>query len=106
MAVVIRLIEWADGRPLNCAGQYIERVDVQAAPESDTWLVPTPKLSRARRWPNIAAAFETYREVLLSQPIRRDGQPNRPLTGITVEFLNPDIIITERANHGSETDPA
>jgi hypothetical protein len=106
MAVVIRLVRWANGQELNCAGQYIEYVNIQAAPETDVWLIPTEDLDRARRWPDIKAAFETYREVLLSQPVRRDGEPNRPLTAITVEFLNPDIIKEERATHGSETDPA
>ncbi len=87
MPCVVKIIAWADGRKSRVSGWYIKSVDVQAAPISDMWLVPTEDLDEAKRWPDVAAVHRTYREVLQSDPVRPDGKPNRPLTALTIEIL-------------------
>lgn len=89
MPVVIKLIAWADPKragPLWCAGQYVESVDVQQVPHLD-WLIATPHLSKALRFFSMRDALQTYREVLTRAPRRYDGKPNRPMTAMTVEFI-------------------
>jgi hypothetical protein len=87
MPVVMRLIGWADGRPLACAGQYVRFVDVQLADITDRWLQPTADIRKAKVWRSVREAMETYHEILASQPVRPDMRPNRPLTAITIELI-------------------
>jgi hypothetical protein len=84
----MKLIDFADGRSLNCAGEFVKSVDVQSAPRTEMWLTTTPNLREAYFWPNRRAAITTYYEILLSDPIRSDGEPNRPLTAVNVELIN------------------
>jgi len=86
MPVVVRLICWANGAPLNCAGEYIREVDTQIAATSYEWLTTTPSIGMAKRWSSPMDFCNTYLEPLHSDPIRPDGKPNRPLTALTVEI--------------------
>lgn len=92
MACIIQLIQWADGRPLHCSGQYVQFVNVQLADLSPEWLVPTPFINKARRWDTAADALKTWREILVSDPVRPDGEPNRPFTALTIELIHLDRI--------------
>jgi hypothetical protein len=83
----MQLISWADGQPLNCAGEYVKSVDVQLAPITTEWLTTTPNLREAYLWPNARAISDTYYEVLKSEPVRPDGEPNRPLTAVEVKLI-------------------
>ncbi len=41
---------------------------------------------RAMRFPSIEAAHACWTAVPRSRPVRMDGQPNRPLTAVTIEI--------------------
>jgi hypothetical protein len=84
MPVIMRLIGWADGRECPGAGKFIRTVDIQQAPMSAEWITVTADPAKARLWPSVGDAMQTYREVLKSEPVRADGKPNRPLTALTV----------------------
>jgi hypothetical protein len=49
-------------------------------------LVTTPDRASAKEM-TPAEAFELWKRVDPRQPTRPDGQPNRPLTAFTVEFI-------------------
>jgi hypothetical protein len=42
--------------------------------------------AEAIRFPSMIAAYETWRKVSATRPLRGDGKPNRPLTAYSVEF--------------------
>jgi hypothetical protein len=52
---------------------------------------------KARRFIGIAEALEFYRTVSPRFPVRSDGEPNRPLSAFTVEFINEPGV----AKHGT-----
>ena len=94
MAVVMRVMGWANGTPMKAlAGHYVCTVDVQQADTSIDWLTLTPHLAKARRWEDAGQAFATWTEILKSNPARLDGEPNRPFCAITVAIEQ----VTERS---------
>ena len=50
-------------------------------------MIWTTKLDDALGFTTAASAVEFYRQVSKAQPIRPDGEPNRPLTAFTVSIL-------------------
>ena len=87
MSYAMRLLLWANGKPLHCAGEFVKSVHVQEAPNTIEWLTTTPNIKEARTWETPRDALETYEEVLISNPVRPDGKPNKPLTALTVELV-------------------
>jgi hypothetical protein len=87
MPVVMRVMGCVAGWHLGeMEGWYIHYVDVQAAATSIDWLQLTEDLKDAWVWDSIEEATETWREILMSDPVRPDGKPNRPLSAFTIEF--------------------
>jgi len=87
MSVVMKLLAWADGQPLRCAGEYVRTLDVQAASRDLDWLTTTPDIALALRWPDPGAARRQWKEILKSDPVRADGKPNRPMTALTIQLV-------------------
>jgi len=76
---VMRLVGLANGEPSTLDGWYVESADVlDPAATRDVW--------RAQRWPTQAAAHEAWRAVHPHEPVRPDGEANRPLTAWTVSI--------------------
>lgn len=42
----------------------------------------------AMRFPSTNAAFECYRAIPRTRPVRPDGKPNRPLTAWSIEIMS------------------
>lgn len=88
MATIVKVIGAADGR--TCTphdGRYV--VSWNPHTRAGTLeLTSTGDKTKARRF-NGMTAFEEWRMISRVQSQRPwDGQPNRPLTGITCEFSN------------------
>jgi len=87
MAATIQLIGLVAGIPTEWDGQYV----VEYHPRRWTrniigaYLVTTPDRAKAHRYPDSAAAWETWRTV---RGVRSDGKPDRPLTTFTVVIEN------------------
>lgn len=41
--------------------------------------------AKAQTWPSAMALFDAWRRVPSARPLRADGEPNRPMTAITIE---------------------
>lgn len=44
----------------------------------------------ALSFPSVERAFNFYRTQSTVRPLREDGKPNRPLTGVTWDFVSPE----------------
>jgi hypothetical protein len=64
---------------------YVIECDVDARGGLGT-LVLGPR-AEARRFPDVRAALTYWKRQSTVQPLRTDGQPNRPLTAFTVDVL-------------------
>lgn len=71
--------QWAE--PL-----FIESYDVNAMDGVGAATL-TEHEADALRFDNFQAAFDAWKTQSTLQPLRDDGQPNRPLTAYTVEFV-------------------
>jgi hypothetical protein len=67
------------------ADQYLATYDPEARDGRGdaTW---TTDRAKARRFADLRAAMECWRQVPKARPVRPDGKPNRPLTAFTVTF--------------------
>ena len=89
MANVMLLVENPSGEVDCFDGQYLVEYDPTRPGELPDGtplpftLVTTPDIRKAKVFDDLKDAFETWR---LSNGIRWDGLPNRPLTAFTVTF--------------------
>jgi hypothetical protein len=69
----------------RCPGQYLQSYDPEAHDGRGDceW---TTSRADAVVYPDFVAAFEAWRQVSKSRPLREDGLPNRPLTSFHVTF--------------------
>jgi hypothetical protein len=69
----------------RCPGQYLRSYNPEAhgGLGSAEWVAD---IAQAQVYPTFRDAFEAWRQVPKSRPVRGDGRPNRPLTSFTVEF--------------------
>ena len=89
---VIRILGLVDGTPTDFDGQYVVEYDpsrtgtqpVTGNPMPVFHLATTPDISQATRF-SPAETVDLYRAVDQRNPIRADGEPNRPLTAFSVE---------------------
>jgi hypothetical protein len=79
MANVIKLLATADGSPSPHDGEYVQSYTPDGG-EGRGRLVTTPEIGRALRFKDSMEAFEAWRAVSRTHPVRIDGKPNRPLT--------------------------
>lgn len=80
--VIIRIVGGADGSPTPHDGKYVIAWDPHT--EFGTLgLTSTDEVARATRFDPHQAVRE-WQTISRTQPTRRDGRPNRPLTGISI----------------------
>ena len=75
----------ADGTGTVRPGSYLKECDLEFAGGRGliTW---TPDKSQALVFGSFAEAFNAWRAVPESRPLRPDGEPNRPMTAFSVTF--------------------
>jgi hypothetical protein len=90
--VTIRIMGLIGGGTSAFDGQYVVEYDPgRGGVEPGTGfpmlahLVTTPDKSKATRY-EAGEAFELWKSVDPDNPLRPDGEPNRPLTAFSVEF--------------------
>jgi hypothetical protein len=109
MAIGIRVIAVAGtvtiGTPGSHLGEWVKLYDpdgYDGVGEVLTTNVP----SDAHHFPDLEAAMAFYRQVSTKRPHRADGQPNRPLTALTVSFEKlPEEGHDDRGNATGGLDP-
>lgn len=69
------------------AGQYLAWYDPDLPDARQAMARFTTDPAQAKRFPDAAAALEEWRRVRTVDPVRADGQPNRPLTALTVSIV-------------------
>ena len=97
MSYAIRLIGTVAGVPTEYDGRYVAIYNPAYWPEGEPYdgglLATTENVRNAKHFPTAQAAMDSYRQ---SYGLRRDGEPNRPLTAWTVEIFQ----LTEEMLHG------
>ncbi len=83
MAVIMRLVQLADGRPNPLDGDYLAWFDLDAHDGLGAFRAARDP-AHAMRFIDVAAAFQAMRQQSVVRPLRPDGQPNRPLMSFTV----------------------
>ena len=83
--VVVRVMCHADGTPTPHDGRYVVAWNPHT-PYGTCSIDTTDDIRQARRF-RAPQALMTWRAVSHVEPIRPDGRPNRPLSGLTVEFI-------------------
>jgi hypothetical protein len=61
------------------AGWYLQAVDIEAENNDDAAIWTTNK-DDAMRFSSMLVAMNMWRQISRTRPVRRDGEPNRPLT--------------------------
>lgn len=99
MTVALRVIgaELPEGPiRLRYSGQFLRRFDV----EWHDGLAPFPmttEIAEAAWFPSLAEALDFWKTQSVVVPLRLDGEPNRPLTALTVEIVPiptaPDVRV-------------
>jgi hypothetical protein len=84
---LIQAIGFANGMPCPHAGQYLESFDHEVF-NGEGYGEFTPDPAKAKRFPDFAAAVLFWRRPSKVRPRRPDGEPNRPLTALTVEIVD------------------
>jgi hypothetical protein len=77
---------WVPGHPLQAdvSGQYLAAYDPDDRAGGWRW---SPDLADAMVFADAGAAYSCWTAVCSRQPVRPDGQPNRPLTAFTVAMI-------------------
>jgi hypothetical protein len=86
---IIRIVGAADGRPTPHDGRYLAHYDPDT-PYGTLRLISTDDVAKAQHFLDAAQLHACYSAISKKQPTRPDGRPNRPITGLTVEFLDLD----------------
>jgi hypothetical protein len=82
-AYFIRAVGFANGAPCPHEGEYLKSFD-HDTPDGLGYGEFTRDLSEAKLFASRARALEFWRRPSRSRPLRPDGEPNRPLTCLTV----------------------
>ena len=82
MRWVIRIIGLANGNECDFANQFIEEYDFDEGECGSGLFTHDPKA--AKKFDSKTDAFNFLRTQSRSHPLRKDGMPNRPLTGAHV----------------------
>lgn len=82
---LIRAVGFANGVPCPHEGQYLETFDFEAS-GGRGYGTFTPHAERALQFATAGDAIAFWRTPSATVPTRPDGQPNRPLTALTVEI--------------------
>lgn len=76
-------VEFANGTPCPHAGHYLKKFDHEHD-HGRGFGVFTPHRKKAKRFDSREELFEFWQRVPKNWPYRADGQPNRPMTALTV----------------------
>ena len=83
MTCVIRAVAFANGIPCPHAGEWIEAFDHDAH-DGEGFGVFTDRIEYARRFADGAEALAFWNRQSQVRPLRPDGEPNKPLTALTI----------------------
>jgi hypothetical protein len=83
MTVIIRAVEFADGTPCPHSGQWLVWFD-HDADGGQGHGVFTSEPRRAMQFLDNADALQFWNRQSLVRPLRPDGQPNKPMTALSV----------------------
>ena len=83
MTVVLRAVGFANGVPCPHAGQWLRSFDFEAH-NGRGFGIFTQRRHRAMKFADTAAALAFWGRQSETKPLRPDGQPNKPLTALTV----------------------
>lgn len=83
---VIKIVGGANGIQTPHDGRYLFSYNPDTV-YGDLAMVSTPSIAKARRFVDLSDAHELWAAVSQRQPVRPDGRPNRPLTGLTIEIV-------------------
>jgi len=83
---VLMALGFANGMPCPHDGEYVKAFDFEAD-DGLGFGEFTPDIDAAMQFEDVAAAGEFWRTQSKTRPIRPDGQPNRPLTALSVEIV-------------------
>lgn len=83
MPVIMQIIGFVNLEPCKVAGMYVYDLQVQLIP-SESWLRVTRFREYAYVWEDAVLALAAWKEVLESDPTRKDGHPNRPMTALSI----------------------
>lgn len=89
MTCMIKLLERIDGVRDENFERFVVRYDPRLRQDIFT-LETTADPVAARKFLNAGEALEYWRKICPSQPLRPDGQPNRPLTAWNAAVLSWD----------------
>lgn len=91
MSVVILLHAIESTGEVFYPPQYLAEYDPDINDPDDSdisgWVKGTFNPSRAKHYPDAAAAMAEWKRVSKTRPVRPDGQPNRPLSAFTIEIV-------------------
>jgi hypothetical protein len=83
MAHVIRAIAFANGVHCPHAGQWVKSFDHEAY-DGRGFGTFTKHIEDAMPFADFGAAMDFWRRQSAVRPVRPDGKPNRPMTGLTI----------------------
>jgi hypothetical protein len=79
MSVVIQAAAYTDGRPCPYSGLFLKTYDFELGQGS--W---TPSRAHALQFPDPGEALDFWHTESRLMPLRADGEPNRPLTNLSI----------------------
>lgn len=80
---VLFLVGLVNGSPTPYDNSYLVRFDFEDCEAGECNLVTTRNPAQAQRFPDALAALDEWRKIDWREPIRPDGEFNRPLTIFT-----------------------
>jgi hypothetical protein len=89
MKYLMVAVEFANGVPCPHAGHYLKKFD-HDHDRGRGFGVFTPHRRKAKRFDTQEELFEFWKRQSKRYPIRSDGEPNRPLTALTVTIEKVD----------------
>lgn len=96
---VIKAVMFANGAECPHAGQYLQAFDHEAY-DGQGHGEFTPDLDQAKHFSTMIEAFAFWKRRSVTKPMRSDGEPNRPMTCLTIEIVGVD---DERRNGAAVT---
>jgi len=82
---LIRAVDFANGAPCPFAGQWLKEFDFDAD-DGRGFGVFTDNRAEAVRFGSRRLALLFWRTTSSIKPIREDGEPNRPLTAMSIDI--------------------
>lgn len=84
-SVVIKIVGRADRIPNLADGEWLMDFDNEFDGGRGS-IQTTSDIHQAKKFENVAEALRTWKQQSVTNPIRPDGEFNRPLTAFTVEI--------------------